>query len=101
MKITDVEAFVLEAPQLYKAPEGSEEAPGVGHCFLLKVTTDEGIVGWSDVETAPHVAAAAVNAPASGSEMFDGLRSIVMGEDPFEIERLWDKVYRGTIYFGR
>jgi L-alanine-DL-glutamate epimerase-like enolase superfamily enzyme len=25
----------------------------------------------------------------------------VLGEDPFDIERLWDKVYRGSIYYGR
>jgi L-rhamnonate dehydratase len=101
MKITDVEAIVIESPYENKPPAGSEEAHGVKHCLLLKVSTDEGITGWSDVETAPHVGAAAVNAPASGSGAFEGLRALVLGEDPFEVERLWDKVYRGTIYYGR
>ena len=101
MRITDVEAIVLESPHQNRAPEGSEEAAGVKHLLLLKVTTDEGITGWADVETAPHVGLAAVNAPASGVEAFDGLRSLVVGEDPFEVERLWDKVYRGSIYYGR
>jgi L-rhamnonate dehydratase len=101
MKITNVEPIILESPYDNRPPEGSEEAAGVKHLFLLKVATDEGITGWSDVETAPHVAAAAVTAPASGVGMFDGLRSLVVGEDPFDVERLWDKVYRGTIYFGR
>jgi len=101
MKITDVEAMVLESPLENKPPEGSEEAAGVKHLLLLKLSTDEGITGWADVETAPHVGAAAVNAPASGVEALDGLRSLVIGEDPFEVERLWDKVYRGSIYYGR
>jgi L-alanine-DL-glutamate epimerase-like enolase superfamily enzyme len=101
MKITDVEAFILESPYENRPPEGSDEAHGVKHCLLLKVSTDEGLVGWSDVETAPHVAAAVVNAPESGAGVFDGLRSLVLGEDPFEVERLWDRVYRGTIYYGR
>ncbi len=101
MKITDVEAFILESPHENRPPEGSDEAHGVKHCLLLKVSTDEGLIGWSDVETAPHVAAAVVGAPDSGSGMFEGLRSLVVGEDPFEVERLWDKIYRGTIYFGR
>jgi len=101
MKITDVEAIVLESPYENKAPEGCDEAHGVKHCLLIKVMTDEGITGWSDVETAPHVGAAAVNAPVSGAGVFEGLRSLVTGEDPFETERLWDKVYRGTIYYGR
>lgn len=101
MKITDVQAIILESPYENRPPEGSEEAHGVKHCLLLKVMTDEGITGWSDVETAPHVAAAAVAAPPSGTEAFEGLRHLVVGEDPFEVERLWDKVYRGSIYYGR
>lgn len=101
MKITDVEAIVLQSPYDYAAPAGSQESHGVKYCLLLKVSTDEGIVGWSDVETAPHVAVAVVGAPATGSKMFEGLRSLVVGEDPFDVERLWDKIYRGTIYYGR
>jgi L-alanine-DL-glutamate epimerase-like enolase superfamily enzyme len=101
MKITNLEAFILESPYANQPPEGSEEAHGVKHCLLLKVSTDEGITGWSDVETAPHVGAAVVNAPASGAGVFEGLKSLVLGEDPFEVERLWDKIYRGTIYYGR
>jgi len=101
MKITNVEAFILESPYENRPPAGSDEAHGVKHCLLLKVSTDEGLVGWSDVETAPHVGAAVVNAPSSGAGVFEGLRSLVVGEDPFEVERLWDKIYRGTIYYGR
>jgi len=101
VKITDVEPMVLESPLDNRPPEGSEETAGVKHLLLLKVTTDEGITGWADVETAPHVGAAAVTAPASGAGMFDGLRTLVVGEDPFDVERLWEKVYRGSIYYGR
>lgn len=101
MKITNVEAFILESPYENLAPEGSEEARGVKHCFLLKVSTDEGITGWSDIETSSHVGLAMVDAPDSGSGVFEGLRVLVMGEDPFDVERLWDKIYRGSIYYGR
>ncbi|MBL9136616.1 MAG: mandelate racemase/muconate lactonizing enzyme family protein [Verrucomicrobiales bacterium] len=101
MKITGVDAFILQSPYENSAPEGSDEAHGVKHCLLLKVSTDEGIVGWSDIETAPHVAAAVVAAPASGAGVFEGLRALVLGEDPFDVERLWDKIYRGSIYYGR
>lgn len=101
MKITDVEVIILEGAEAYHAPEGAEEAPGVRHLCLVKVSTDSGLVGWSDVETQPHVARAVVGAPASGSGMFEGLRELAIGEDPFEVERLWDKLYRGSIYYGR
>jgi L-alanine-DL-glutamate epimerase-like enolase superfamily enzyme len=101
MKITNVEVIILEGSEAYHAPEGAEEAPGVLHVCLIKVSTDAGLVGWSDVETQPHVAKAVVEAPASGSGMFEGLRELAVGEDPFEVERLWDKLYRGSIYYGR
>lgn len=101
MKITNVEAFILQSPFEITLPEGSDEARGVKHCLLIKVSTDDGITGWSDVETAPHVGEAVVNAPESGMGVFEGLRTLVIGEDPFDVERLWDKIYRGSIYYGR
>jgi L-rhamnonate dehydratase len=101
MKITDIEAIILEGSEPYRAPEDAEEAPGVQHLCLVKVSTDEGLVGWSDIETQPHVAKAVIEAPASGSGMFEGLRELAVGVDPFEVERLWDRLYRGSIYYGR
>ena len=101
MKITNVEPFILQSPFEITNPAGSEEARGVKHCLLIKVSTDEGITGWSDVETSPNVGEAVVNAPESGAGMFEGLKELAIGEDPFDVERLWDKIYRGTIYFGR
>ena len=29
------------------------------------------------------------------------LRDALIGEDPLDVERLWQKMYRGLIYFGR
>lgn len=101
MKITDVEGIVLKSPEKYLNPSGSEEASGVAYCFLIKVSTDEGITGWSDVETAPQVAASLFQTPETGCGMMEGIRDLVIGEDPFDTERLWDKLYRGTIYYGR
>ena len=101
MKITNVEGFALSSDKKYSSPAGSEEASGVAHCFLLKVSTDEGIAGWSDVETQPKVARSTVSLPESGSGMFEGIRELALGEDPFETEKLFDKLYRGTAYYGR
>ena len=82
MKITNVEAIILESPYENRPPEGSEEAHGVKHCLLLRVSTDEGLVGWSDIETAPHVAAAAVTAPASGCRYVRGTSRTGRGRRP-------------------
>ena len=104
MKITAVELFVLRSPGLYRNPDGVEEPPGPTYLGIVKVTTDAGITGFSDVETAPTVARAAIEAPQwseSGMECFDGLSSLLIGENPLETERLWYKMYRGSIYYGR
>lgn len=29
------------------------------------------------------------------------LRKLLLGEDPFQVERLWDIMWRGTLYYGR
>ncbi|HEU0006221.1 MAG TPA: mandelate racemase/muconate lactonizing enzyme family protein, partial [Terriglobia bacterium] len=101
MKIKDVEGIVLKSSQAYAAPTGAEESHGIGYMLVIKVTTDNGLVGYSDVETQPHVAKAAIDAPAGGAGMIDGLRQALIGEDPFEVERLWYKMYKCSVYYGR
>ena len=104
MKITAVELLVLRSPGLYRNPEGAEEPPGPTHLGIVKVSTDAGIIGYSDIETAPSVAKAAIEAPQwsePGMECFDGLATLLVGENPLETERLWYKMYRGSIYYGR
>jgi L-alanine-DL-glutamate epimerase-like enolase superfamily enzyme len=34
-------------------------------------------------------------------ECFDGLASLLIGQNPLEVERLWYRMYRGTVYYGR
>src|SRR5262249_55263185 len=43
---------------------------------------------------------AIVEAPPSHA-IASGLRALLIGEDPLEIDRLWEKMYRGSIYYGR
>lgn len=102
MNITDVELLVLEAPGAYAAPAGSEEAYGIKYLGIVRVRTDAGITGYADIETQPHVARAIVEAPSEGVVTgFLGLRSVLLGEDPFEVERLWYKMYMASVYYGR
>ena len=104
MKITNVEVLVLKSPGLYNRPVGSEEPLGPTYMGLVRVSTDAGITGYSDMETAAPVAKAAVEAPSwseDGVSYFDGLASLIVGENPLEPERLWYKMYRGSIYYGR
>ncbi len=102
MKITNVSVIVLESPGAYEATAGGEEAYGIKHLGIVKVETDAGITGYSDLETQPHVARAIVDAPSEGAVPgFQGLRSVLLGEDPLEVERLWHKMYMASVYYGR
>ena len=101
VKITDVEAIVLDTGGDYSNPAEAGEAHGVRFVCLLKITTDEGIVGWSDIETQPHVGRAIVNAPSGGAVGFESLRAALVGENPLERERLWQKMHRFMAYYGR
>jgi L-rhamnonate dehydratase len=95
MKITDVEAIYLRLPDLDAA-----RCDGTQDTLVIRIHTDEGIIGVGEVDSSPLVAKAIVDAPPSHS-IAAGLRSLLIGENPIEIERLWDKMYKGTIYFGR
>jgi hypothetical protein len=91
MKIASVELFVLKSPGLYNNAAAAEEPLGPTYMGLVKVTTDAGICGYSDMETCAGVAKACVDAPRwsqeDGMECFDGLASLLAGENPLEVER--------------
>ncbi len=101
MRIIDVEAMVLDTGKNYPNPAEAQEAHGVRFVSLLKISTDEGIVGWSDIETQPHVGKAIVDAPSGGMIGFESLKAALLGENPLEHERLWQKMYRYLAYYGR
>ena len=75
-RVTDREvlAIVLDTGKNYPNPAEAGEAHGVRFVSLLKISTDEGITGWSDIETQPHVGKAIVDAPSGGAVGFEGLR---------------------------
>ena len=59
---------------------------------FLKITTDEGIVGWGEpvVESRAQTVAKAV----------EELSRVLIGEDPLRIEHLYQTMYRTTFYRG-
>ncbi|MFQ6075490.1 MAG: mandelate racemase/muconate lactonizing enzyme family protein [Candidatus Bathyarchaeia archaeon] len=95
MKIKDVEAIDIS----YTFDERYETiAPlWVGRSFntvLVRVETDEGITGIG--ETYPVGAV-----PVVSTIISRGLKPLLVGEDPLQIGRLWEKMYRGTRGYGR
>ena len=94
MKITDVEAFYLRLPNIQERTDSSQDA------LIVRISTDAGIVGWGEVDGCPHVAKAIIEAPTSHT-LVTGLRNVLLGENPLDIERLWQKMYQKTLYYGR
>jgi L-alanine-DL-glutamate epimerase-like enolase superfamily enzyme len=95
MKITDVEAIVLRQPAL-----NDDIADGSQDDLVILVHTDEGITGIGEVDSAPEAVRALVQAPGSHA-IANSLHDLLVGEDPTDPERLWQKMYRGLIYIGR
>ena len=95
MKITEVEAIVLR-----QAVVDDSVADGSQDDLVIRVHTDEGIVGIGEVDSSPEVVRAVVEAPSSHA-IARGLREVLVGEDPLDVEGLWQKMYRGVIFFGR
>jgi galactonate dehydratase len=75
MKITQLELFMVAPRWLF-----------------LKVSTDEGIVGWGE----PIVEGQAATVAAAVRDMEDYL----IGADPLRIEDIWQTLYRGRFYRG-
>jgi L-alanine-DL-glutamate epimerase-like enolase superfamily enzyme len=94
MKITRVEPIHLRLPTVTERCDGSQET------LIVKVHTDAGLVGLGEVDSSSLVAKAIIEAPLS-HKICRGLTECVVGEDPFEIDRLIHRMYEGTIFFGR
>jgi L-alanine-DL-glutamate epimerase-like enolase superfamily enzyme len=94
MKITQVIAQILRLPQIEAKTAGTQDT------LLIRIKTDTGLEGIGEVDSSPEPAKAVIDAPFSHN-IASGLRELLIGEDPLQTERLWDKMYKGTFYFGR
>src|SRR5256885_5767182 len=94
MKITQVVCQILRIPNIQAKTASSQDS------VLVRVRTDTGLEGIGEADSSPEVVKAIVDAPFSHN-IACGLRHLLVGENPLEHERLWQKMYRGTVYFGR
>jgi L-alanine-DL-glutamate epimerase-like enolase superfamily enzyme len=95
VKITEVEAIILRQSVVDGAiADGSQDD------LIVRVHTDEGIVGIGEIDSAPEVAKAVIEAPDS-HYIATGLRHVLVGRDPMDIEGLWRRMYLGSVYYGR
>jgi L-alanine-DL-glutamate epimerase-like enolase superfamily enzyme len=95
MRITDIEVIELRTPGW----TGMTFDGSYDNCVLL-VHTDQGLSGLAEVDSVPSVIRAIVEAPRSHTHAM-GLKSILVGKDPTNVEALWEEMYDATSYYGR
>jgi D-arabinonate dehydratase len=93
MKITGVEAMSVHIPLFRPVWVGRRELTYRDHT-VVKVHTDEGIVGWGD--TYGYGAA-----KVCSMLIRENLTPFLLGQDPLDNERLWEAMYYGTQQYGR
>ena len=94
MKITDVETILLRLPVVQEIGDGCQTI------CVIRIHTDEGIVGIGEAHTNPLAARAIIDSPVY-SVSAQGLKHLLIGEDPRDINRLWDKMYKSSQTYGR
>jgi len=95
MRITQVEPIVLRIPEV-----DVSRADGTQDAFLVRIHTDEGHVGIGEADSSPYLARTALEMPSSHS-VARGVAEVLIGEDPIQIDRIWQLLFRATSYYGR
>jgi len=94
VRITSVETLILRVPQVRAINDSAQDA------LIVRVHTDGGLIGLGEVDSSPEVIKAIIDAPKS-HRLCTGLAASIVGEDPLYVERLWDKMYRASVWFRR
>ena len=87
MKITDISIYAGEYAQTSRSKTNKK-------WVFVKMETDEGFYGWGEVGTSVNV---------SENFMATAIREVapqLIGENPMDIDRLWNKIFRMFSYMG-
>lgn len=95
MKITEIRTYLLQVGARPTAPDMGTSRGGDGHggsrnWLFVKVMTDEGVYGVGEGSGWPAVIERAVQEYAK----------ILVGEDPADIDRLWSRLFLGSMGHG-
>ena len=63
--------------------------PGALEDFIVEIATDKGVKGYGE------------GGMAGGLIVEKHLTKLLLGKDPFDIERIWDMLWRSTMYYDR
>lgn len=96
MKITDVETILLcyryEQDEKWKWSGG---ATLQRNCVLVRITVDDKYTGLGEIGESAYL-------PRAVETMIDTrFKKMLLGEDPFNIEKIWRKLYIQSAHYGR
>ena len=94
MKITDVESIILRLPNVVANGDNLQDI------LVIRIHTDAGITGIGEAHTSPSVLKAIIDAPVSHLTT-QGLKPLLIGQDPLRINALWNTLYDHTASYGR
>ena len=97
MKITKVEAIELRLPEsevLHNQWTACQDA------IIVKIHTDEGIIGVGDALSSPRVVKALIEAPVSGASA-SGLGRLLTGMNPLDVRLINDMLQAKNLRLGR
>jgi L-rhamnonate dehydratase len=84
--------FCTNPMDLLELPEASMQTFTFHGWLLVEVFTNEGLVGLGNAALAPQVTKQVI-------DLY--LKPLLVGQDPWDTERLWQHMYRKTMAFGR
>ena len=84
--------FCTNPMDVMELPEGSMRTFTFHEWLVAEVFTDDGFVGLGNAALAPQATKQVI-------DLY--LKPLLLGQDPWDIERLWQHMYRRTMAFGR
>jgi L-rhamnonate dehydratase len=84
--------FCTNPMDLLELPEASMRTFTFHEWLIVEVFTDDGHVGLGNAALAPRITKQVI-------DLY--LKPLLIGQDPWDIERLWQHMYRKTMAFGR
>jgi L-lyxonate dehydratase len=84
--------FCTNPMDILSLPQASMATFTFHNWLIVEVFTDNGLVGLGDAALTPHVTKQVID---------QYLKPLLIGADPWDIEFLWQHMYRKTMAFGR
>jgi L-alanine-DL-glutamate epimerase-like enolase superfamily enzyme len=94
VKITDVTTHLLSSNWATVDEQWADTGGGHKSSALVRIETDAGLVGWGEVIIGYF-------APEAVPTLVDYYRPHLIGQDPLQVNALWNRMYESSKWWGR